>query len=989
MAKRITDEQMNVNISVNGGNEAKKKLGDLEQNYRGLKTEQEDLRKAKQRLIAEGKKESAEYKNIVADLKKNKVAMDENKDSQKAMRKEIGLTGLTMGQLKKEQKKLTAQIDHGTTRGTDDYKRLKKELQEVNDVIDQQRKDLRGTEEAMGDVTDVGGELIGAFGDIGQGLASGNIPMATAGLVVLRKSLIALTKSAIAFIATPIGATLAALAGIGLVTKKWLDYNIAIAESVKLTEQLTEFDGKRLSQYRAAVQATAETFDKDFNEVLRSANALAKQMKISQEDALDAITNGFVRGADASGDFLDKVREYPVQFKNAGFSAQDFIDIATQEATGGIYGDKLIDAIKEADLALKEFTKTQRDALENAFGETFTNEIANGLKSGEMTTKASLDRIIAKSNELGLNYQQQQQIVADLFKGAGEDAGGFAEIVLQLNEALEEENKILSENEEATQRLAESNVEYEQALADLFDASQSGFPAMLSNLKSIGTEISTNILTGLKQMFTSIEQLKIQAGLEGQSQAVKDIYENMQEFGTTAAEEAEIQMAASSENIKRLKKDIDDLGFFTLPGTKKALEEQLAEQESYYKELVAIAKGESEALAAYEESLKPNKDVIEDDNDEDPKPKGEKDNVQDEADKRAEREKEIREKVAEQLKEWERERAMEKEELELVKKEEEFEKLIEDAKGDRELIAGLEEEKQLQLQEIRDRYANERLEKEAQEKEKLRKLDEEFAAASAQATMDLERAKARAMQYGLGTLKSFFDEKSGIYKALFLLEKGAAIASVMNNSSKALAEITANTAAANAKAMAAAPLSLGQPWVMLNTAQGAKQALAVKLNTAVQIASIAGSAIQGVSGYEDGLYKDVTRTDGKRFRAKNMGQTKTQVVKGPSYFKDYIAGEAGPEMIIDNATFSQLDPQVVDHILNVRHNVRGFEDGMYPASQTSQTADAEMKAMMNAMMSYLQNPPRPVLQWGYEEAKKNKDLQQEIDQSYNNGKITS
>ncbi|MBW2962328.1 phage tail tape measure protein [Mesonia aestuariivivens] len=491
------------------------------------------------------------------------------------------------------------------TEGTEEWHRANKELAKTEKIYDDMKKNQRellnetkknitAQEDHNATLNEFGGNISQAF----QALKAGDLVGFRTAMFGVAGGLKAATRAGLAFLATPIGIGAAALTSIVLGVKRWFDYNKEIAETIKLTEQLTGFDGRRLSQFRAAVQATSETFDKEYNEVLKSANSLAKQMGITQEEALDLINQGFVRGADAQGDFLSKLEEYPVQFKNAGYSAQDFIDIATQEATGGIYNDKLIDAIKEADLALKEMTQTQKDALENAFGKKFAEELANGLQTGKLTTEDAINSIISKSNELGLNLQQKQQLVADVFKGAGEDAGGFEEIIKNINEAFDEENKKLNENEEATQRLVDANTEYEQALADLFDASQSGFPAMLSNLEAITTEIMTGVLEGFRLMFTSIEQLKEQAGLDGQSEAVKRITENVKEFGTTYDEEARIQMEATAKNIERLKQKVteeEDKWF----GDPEEYKVQLSKAEAYYEELKKIAQGTSKELEIY------------------------------------------------------------------------------------------------------------------------------------------------------------------------------------------------------------------------------------------------------------------------------------------------------------------------------------------------------------------------------------------------------
>ncbi len=202
------------------------------------------------------------------------------------------------------------------------------------------------------------------------------------------------------------------------------------------------------------------------------------------------------------------------------------------------------------------------------------------------------------------------------------------------------------------------------------------------------------------------------------------------------------------------------------------------------------------------------------------------------------------------------------------------------------------------------------------------------------------------------------------------------------------AEATVDIAGGAAKSASAAPFPANLPLII-----GFAASVAGILST-IKTATSKGKS--SVKGFEDGFYGDVTRTDGRRFNARNMGQTRTQIVNEPSYFKDYLAGEAGPELIVDNATFRKLDPQVVDHILQVNRSVRGFESGMYPANNAgnSQTIampvpqDPEMKAMMAGIWNLLQNPVPPVLVYGYNDEEKRQKIQNEILDSKNNGKLT-
>ncbi len=104
------------------------------------------------------------------------------------------------------------------------------------------------------------------------------------------------------------------------------------AQQAMAITQVTGATGEEMQNLRTEVQSVATYYGKDFAEVLRSVNALAKGFGISAGDAMRLVRDGFASGADAGGDFLDTVREYPRYFKEAGLSAEDFIAISTNAA---------------------------------------------------------------------------------------------------------------------------------------------------------------------------------------------------------------------------------------------------------------------------------------------------------------------------------------------------------------------------------------------------------------------------------------------------------------------------------------------------------------------------------------------------------------------------------------------------------------------------------------------------------------------------------
>ena len=185
--------------------------------------------------------------------------------------------------------------------------------------------------------------------------------------------------------------------------------------------QLTGKTGDEMLKLRSKVQAVSEHFGTDFNETLRAANALSKGFGISMEDAMKLVQDGLVSGANAGGDFIDTVREYPRYFKEAGLSAEDFIAITTNAAQQGIFSDKGVDVIKEGNLRIREMTTATADAL-NGIGIS-AEKVQADLQAGSITTFDVMQMVAAKLNELPASSAAVGTAIADIFGGPGEDAG--------------------------------------------------------------------------------------------------------------------------------------------------------------------------------------------------------------------------------------------------------------------------------------------------------------------------------------------------------------------------------------------------------------------------------------------------------------------------------------------------------------------------------------------------------------------------------------
>ena len=130
---RIKDDKIRLHIEVNG-NMAKKELGRLEKEAFGLATSYKKLAAEKKKLD----RTDAHYKQNLSAINKKmreqKFLLDQNKTSQKALRAEMGLAGMTLRQLNAEMAKLRA-IKANLTPGTAEFKKIKNQMKLVQAQI--------------------------------------------------------------------------------------------------------------------------------------------------------------------------------------------------------------------------------------------------------------------------------------------------------------------------------------------------------------------------------------------------------------------------------------------------------------------------------------------------------------------------------------------------------------------------------------------------------------------------------------------------------------------------------------------------------------------------------------------------------------------------------------------------------------------------------------------------------------------------------------
>jgi hypothetical protein len=417
------------------------------------------------------------------------------------------------------------------------------------------------------------------------------------GFTKIKTSAQAFGKTLLSLVKNPAFLAIFGIAAAGSAFKFWYDYNKGLIEATRLTKQFTDLSGEELVYYRSEVQAVSDTFNKDFVEVLRGANALQKQFGITSQEALELVKEGFANGADVNEQFLKNIKEYSTFFKEAGLSAEEFIAINVQTEKQGIFSDKGIDAIKEANIRLREMTTATSTALEGIG--ISSKRVQEELQNGSKTTFDIMQEVSAKLNELPDSASTVGAALADIFGGPGEDAGlAYIRTLSQIDTDLDTISGKTGEVAELNRMLVDSQTNLNTQVALLFEAG-SGFDRFITKIKSGWNNFLADFLSGVRMIFESTDDKNMRKITEainkGRNEAVEDLELLNQEVSRLTAAGIESGLTASEAQLRAIdmrKKEIQaDLSKY-----EKEVSERNANIERMEKEIENSGTGRKEAL---------------------------------------------------------------------------------------------------------------------------------------------------------------------------------------------------------------------------------------------------------------------------------------------------------------------------------------------------------------------------------------------------------
>lgn len=297
--------------------------------------------------------------------------------------------------------------------------------------------------------------------------------------------------------ANPAFLALAGLVGAGMAFKWFYDYNKGLEEATRLTREFLGITGTELEATRNSIQATADTFGKDYKEVLQAVDALTAQYGTDAASAIKTINDGFAAGADLNGDMLAKIQQFAPAFRDAGISMEELVALI-QRTRSGVFSEQGLALIQMASKRIREMSTSTQSALRGIGLDA--DKIMAGLRDGSLTTMDVIRQVSAALREVPQNGKEAGEALSAIFGKQGA-AGGLA--MIEQLDTMVTDLDTLKESTGEWGKLQEQQIaaqaELNGVLSSMFDITDDGFEELNMQAKIFGTQLLTDILKGLRE----------------------------------------------------------------------------------------------------------------------------------------------------------------------------------------------------------------------------------------------------------------------------------------------------------------------------------------------------------------------------------------------------------------------------------------------------------------------------------------------------------
>lgn len=446
---------------------AQQELRQLERATQDLSKEMKARQNRMLDLEAAGKKETAEYKRLQAEVKNYSNQIADNNKKLRELRSAMDVNAMTMSQLKKHAKELqTALNNTSKAANPKEYEHLASQLRSVNGRMSELRRDASGLTDSMGKQTSgIMGKFEGMFSSISGGW----------------------TKL--------VGVATAAVASISAVVegaKWWYKYNVEVEEAQRLTREFFNIQGDELVHTQSQISALASQFGKDYKEVLGTVESLTNQYGISTTEAINAIKDGLQAGADLNGTFLSQIQQYGPAFSDAGGAVNDLVASITQTRSG-IFNEAGMGLIQTATNRIRTMSSATQSAL-NSIGIS-SKQLEADLISGKTSILEAIKMISGKIKELPENSMQVGQVMKAVFgKTASNEGMKLVKTLADMSTNMEELKGVTGEYGELQREEVDAQAELNEKMSKFFGLGEHGFDELTMKAKIFGVKALSKII---------------------------------------------------------------------------------------------------------------------------------------------------------------------------------------------------------------------------------------------------------------------------------------------------------------------------------------------------------------------------------------------------------------------------------------------------------------------------------------------------------------
>jgi hypothetical protein len=436
-----TKEEIIVSVKVDKG-QTEQDINKLTIAVWNLRDANKELEERNRELAAQGKRNSEEYLENTKQIAKNKQAISENMSEQKNLIKSLNTESDSLGALKKANKDLIKErerLNLNTAEGKARLQEINKTLDENNNIIGQNISGQEKQKMGIGGVTE-------ALNNMAPGL-SGTIT-----------GIQGATKASLAFIATPLGAILAAIVVAFKLVQMWVERTTGGMDKFEnITAAVSAVLDVVMDRLAMVGGALVKLFSGDpigaFKDMKEAVSGIADEMEREMNAAYDlskaiqALEDREIAYRVAMSESELQIKQLLIQAKNRTLSEQERIALLQQATDIEKKNNEELNAIKTENLRL---IAEEAGATKNLYREANegVKEYAQRLIESGQLTDENRDKVV--EGLIALNEAQ------------GESLALQEKIANQMDVLAEKHQEKLARDEENRQRVAEEAAEFEQ-----------------------------------------------------------------------------------------------------------------------------------------------------------------------------------------------------------------------------------------------------------------------------------------------------------------------------------------------------------------------------------------------------------------------------------------------------------------------------------------------------------------------------------------------